>query len=106
MATILFPDGNHALRSVLSECLRNDGYTVLEAADSAQAERACSEKDGPIDVSMNVLYIGGPEWKSRLQDRRKPKSGWLEKPFTDDALAKSGRNLAAAAHASDRERIQ
>jgi CheY-like chemotaxis protein len=43
MASILFLDGNHALRSVFAGYLRNDGYTVLEAADMAQAERACKE---------------------------------------------------------------
>lgn len=132
MASILFLDGNHALRSVLAECLRNDGYTVLEAADMAQAERACKAYDTPIDLSimeaeagivteakhlaekypaMKILYIGGPEWKSRLQRRQKPKSRWLEKPFTYDELAKSVRSFtggreATAPDRSDRGRTK
>lgn len=115
MTSILFLEGEHALRAVFSECLRNDGYTVLEAGDMAQAERACRQYDAPIDVSimeaedgigreakwmaekypaMKVLFIGGPEWKARMQRQEKPESAWLEKPFTYEALAESVRGLA------------
>jgi len=115
MTNVLFLDGNRALRSVFAECLRNDGFTVLEAGDTAEAERACEQFDATIDLSilgaeagivaearhlaerypaMRVLYIGGPEWKSRLQRQRTPKSRWLETPFTYDALVRSVRNLA------------
>jgi len=115
MTNVLFLDGNHALRSVFAECLRNDGFTVPEAGDTAEAKRACEQFDAMIDLSipgaeagvvaeakhltekypaMKVLYIGGPEWKSRMQRPRTPRSRWLETPFTYDDLARSVRDLA------------
>jgi len=113
MTSILFLEGEHGLRSVFSECLRNDGYAVIEAGDMAEAARACWQYDAPIDLSimeaedgivtearrmtekypaMKVLFIGGPEWRPRIENRVK-KSAWLEKPFTYQALAESVRNL-------------
>lgn len=114
MISILFLDEEHALRSVCSEVLRNEGYTVLEAADLAQAAQACKEYSGPIDVAIvnaqdgavaeatwlagkyphvRVLFIGGPEWKPRVRRSRATKSAWLQKPFTSEALLTAIRGL-------------
>jgi DNA-binding response OmpR family regulator len=128
MNSILFLDGHHAQRSVLAECLRNDGYAVLEAADLTEAERACDEYDAPIDLaildaeagigagakllagkypSMKVLYVSGPEWKTVLHLHRISKSRWLEKPFAYEALVRSVRAiLSQSRHAPGSQRVK
>lgn len=128
MKSILFFDGHHAQRSVLAECLRNDGYAVLEAADLTEAERACEEYDAPVDLaildaeagigaganflaakypSIKVLYVGGPEWKSVLHRHRISKSRWLQKPFAYETLLQSvGALLPQSRHAPGSQRVK
>ncbi|HVY95054.1 MAG TPA: hypothetical protein VHA14_19970 [Bryobacteraceae bacterium] len=128
MNSILYLDGHHAQRSVLSECLRNDGYAVLEASDLTEAEHSCEEYNAPVDLaildaeagigagarflaarypSIKVLYVGGPEWKPVLHRHRISKSRWLEKPFAYEALLQFVRTLLPQSrHAPGSQRVK
>jgi DNA-binding response OmpR family regulator len=107
MSTILFVEDEHALRAVFGEFLRNEGFTVLEAADITEAADACREVSEPVALSiidinsgtqlarrlasryphMRVLFIGDSE-----EMRQRPlglKYEYLRKPFTAETLLKS-----------------
>jgi two-component system OmpR family response regulator len=112
MSTILFVEDEHAWRAVFGEFLRNEGFTVLEASDSAEAADACREVTEPVDLAiidiksgtklatrlaeryphMRVLFVGDSE-EMAVQPPPWLKSRYLRKPFTADALLKSIRTL-------------
>ena len=118
MNTILFVEDEHASRAVFGEFLRNEGFTVLEAADITEATDACREVSEPVDLSiidiksgthlarrlaeryphMSVLFIGDSEEMSQRPPRIK--YGYLRKPFTAKALLKSIRALIRSAVAT------
>jgi len=112
MSTILFVEDEHASRAVFGEFLRNEGFTVLEAADITEAGDACRELSEPVDLSiidiksgmqparrraqryphMSVLFIGD---STEMSGQRSPqlKYGYLRKPFTAETLLKSIHGL-------------
>lgn len=112
MSTILFVEDEHAWRAVFGEFLRNEGFTVLEASDIAEAAHACREVSAPVDLAiidtksgtqlarrlarryphMSVLFVGDSEEMGiHLPLRLKHK--YLRKPFTAETLLKSIRGL-------------
>jgi len=66
--TILFVDSSHAARKVLSEFLRNNGFTVLEASDLPEAILAAKDYSGPIDVLI-AEATGGATVAARLGEK-------------------------------------
>ena len=54
MFTILIADDEERIRRLVSDFLRRDGYTVLQAADGGQAMELIDQKLGSIDVMMPV----------------------------------------------------
>lgn len=46
------------MRAVFGEFLRNEGFTVLEAADMAEALQACAEYSGQVDLSIIDIKAG------------------------------------------------
>ena len=58
--TILIVEDNGNLRNVLYRVLEGDGYSVLIAADSAEALRLCEQNDGTIDLVVSEIVIHGP----------------------------------------------
>lgn len=115
LKNILFLENEHSFRTVFAEVLRNHGFTVLEAADMAEAVQRCDEYVAPIDLSiiaalygisaaeqllerypgMRVLYIGDAERKPHLM-RLRQRPAWLGKPFTSEALLEAVRSLTDA----------
>lgn len=110
MSTILFMEDEHAWRAVFGEFLRNEGFTVLEAADMTEAVDACNDYSGQVDLSivdiksgtrlvrrlaerypqMSVLFVGDAEKKISAPGL---KSSYLRKPFSSQALLRSVRGL-------------
>ena len=50
MFTILIADDEERIRRLVSDFLRRDGYTVLQAADGGQAMELIDQKLGSIDL--------------------------------------------------------
>ena len=57
--TILLVEDALALRELTAEFLRSRNYTVLEAANAAEAIRICNEYDTAIDLMMTDLIMPG-----------------------------------------------
>lgn len=113
MNTILFVEDEHAFRAVFGEFLRNEGFTVLEASDMAEALHACAEYSGEVDLSivetktgtrlakrlasryprMSVLFIGDADKTASGHRPPRLRHRYLQKPFSAEILRESVRGL-------------
>ena len=103
-ATILLADDEAGLRQAVAEILRQSGYTVLEAQNSAQAIEYGEKHGGHIDILISDIVMPvmrGPELARRIAQLRPkikvlfmsgyaegfpetelpPGSSFLQKPF-------------------------
>lgn len=115
--TVLLVEDEHAVRAFVRAALEPYGYRVLEAGDGAQALALCEERRGAIhllltDVVMpsmdgpalarrlallhpetKVLYISGYPDSALTHRSFALGDGFLEKPFTPDALRRKVREV-------------
>jgi CheY-like chemotaxis protein len=56
---VLVAEDDPIVRGVLVNVLWGDGYTVLEAADGAEAVRLGREHPGPIDLLLADVHMPG-----------------------------------------------
>lgn len=110
---ILVVDDDHSLRAMMTDHLRDLGFTVLEAADPVAALDIAGDAKQQVDLVVTDLVMpkmSGPHFVERLRELR-PKvrilrvSGYprhhhprlsadvpfLQKPFTLEALEKAVR---------------
>jgi signal transduction histidine kinase/CheY-like chemotaxis protein len=117
--TILLVEDEEALRESVSEYLRLQGYTVLEAANGEAASQIAREHAGPIDLVITdvvmpkmdgprlvgelaksrpqaaVVYISGHGEHSVPSVASLPKAALLQKPFALKTLLRTIRKLVA-----------
>jgi PAS domain S-box-containing protein len=117
--TILLVDDQTEIRTLATSILRDHGYRVLEAEDPAQAlEIVSRQRPGErIDLlltdaiipgrsgsdladcvradckGLKVLFLSAYAGPARGQTLSETGFGWLQKPFTPDALASAVREL-------------
>ena len=114
--TILFVEDDASVRSLASEMLARQGYTVLEAASETEALRIWQERAGAIDLLLADVVMpqtSGPELAAKLLASRpelkvlyvsgyaddvlrqhgvvETQAGFLHKPFTASSLARKVR---------------
>ena len=56
-ATVLLAEDEEAVRGLIAESLRLEGYTVIEAADGEEALRAAAESEAPLDLLVTDLRM-------------------------------------------------
>jgi DNA-binding response OmpR family regulator len=56
----LIVEDNENLRNILHRTLEGHGFSVLAAADGAEALRLCQQYDGTIDVVVSDIVMPGP----------------------------------------------
>ena len=116
--TILLAEDEPAVRRLLADCLRAQGYSVVEAGDGAEALATASQCGRRIDLLLADLVMpkmGGAELAGRLADRipglkvvymsgyadrsaalsgdgtPAPGAAFLQKPFATDVLVRKVR---------------
>jgi PAS domain S-box-containing protein len=116
--SILVVEDDEMVRSLVCETLEREGYTVVDAANPADALRLIEKRRDPIDLlitdivlpktsghelaekisrsmpSVRVLYISG-YWDAAVARKRPRGAGFafLQKPFTPGALAQKVREV-------------
>jgi PAS domain S-box-containing protein len=116
--TILLVEDDEMVRSIISESLRLNGYTVLVARQGDEASRICAEYDGPIHLMVTDVVMpgmNGRELAERLAPERpemkclfmsgytdksivhngvlEPGTAFLQKPFRLEALLQKAREV-------------
>jgi two-component system, cell cycle sensor histidine kinase and response regulator CckA len=116
--TVLVVDDEEPVRSSTRRALERAGYTVIPAADGADALRLFTEHDGAVDLVVTDVVmpgLGGRELVGRLkimspalpvlfvsgyteegvhkQGVLEPGAAYLEKPFTPEKLLRKVREV-------------
>jgi len=71
--TILVVEDNDNLRNLLHRTLKGNGFSVLPAADGAEALRLCQQHDGTIDLVVSDIVmprLNGLELEERIRVTR------------------------------------
>ena len=72
-ATILLVEDTDNLRKLLQRVLEGNGFSVIPAADGAEALRLCQQHDGTIDVVVSDIvmpHLNGLELEERIRGAR------------------------------------
>ena len=91
--TILLVDDNLEVRTVVSALLRQLSYTVLEAANGAEALGVCGAHPGPIDLlltDVSMPEVDGEEVARRLLTARPNLKVLYMSGYSDSAVASHG----------------
>jgi len=96
--TILLVEDESSLRSLSRQYLENQGYTVLEAAEGAEAIQICSGHSGPIHLLLTDIImpgINGRELARRVCAMRPETkvlymSGYTENAISHNSLIEEG----------------
>ncbi len=121
--TILLVEDEDMLRRLVRETLEREGYTVLDAANPAEAQRICHTFKGPIHLmvtdvimpklngrelaervarmhpEMRVLYMSGYTDSAVVANGvLQGAMPFLQKPFTPTALARKVREMLDTAN--------
>jgi CheY-like chemotaxis protein len=115
--TIVVVEDEEAVRSLMVRMLRSMGYWVLEASRADEAQMVCTRHKGPVhllltDVIMphkngrdlldhlrpmrpdiKVLFISGYTEDALRRRMLWTDAAFLQKPFTEDALARKVRDV-------------
>ena len=118
METVLLVEDEQGVRTLVRDGLRQYGYTVLEARHGVEAFLISNQHQGPIHLlvtdvvmpgmtgrevahqlmplhpGMKVLYISGYIDDAGLRSGTdQARTGFLQKPFTPEALARKVRDM-------------
>ena len=116
--TILVVEDEPAVRRLARKFLETNGYRVVEARDAAEAMEAAQLHSGTIDLLLTDVIMpefSGPELAKRLRERQpdlkvlymsgypgefierhgvsQQEQGYLQKPFSSEALAIKTREV-------------
>ncbi|GAA4603417.1 CheY-like chemotaxis protein [Actinoplanes octamycinicus] len=120
MTTLVVADDHDDIRMIMARVLRRAGYTVVEAADGAEALRAVREQTPAAVVSdidmpvmsgvdlcreiradaatrdLPVLFVSGSLMPGDDRPARAQATAVITKPFTPQGLVESVRALVTA----------
>jgi len=91
--TVLLVEDEPTLRGLVRQSLKNQGYTVLEAADGASAEMIASNHQGPIHLLLtDVIMPGmnGRELAQRISTERSGIKVLYMSGYTENAIGRNG----------------
>jgi len=97
--TILLVEDDHAVRSMIQQVLRHQGYTVLEAVDGAEAMLLCEDAGQRIDLLLTdsiMPGMSGRELAERLIAVRPALSVLVMSGYSEDRVLEQGLPANAA----------
>jgi PAS domain S-box-containing protein len=91
--TVLLAEDEREVRSLIGFTLRRAGYTVLEAADGAEALRLCARYRGAIRLLVSDVvmpHLSGRELADRLKALHPDLRVLFVSGYTEDAVVRHG----------------
>jgi signal transduction histidine kinase len=98
--TVLLAEDEEEVRLVVSQVLKNHGYTVLEARDGAEAMTVQAHHRGTIELLLTDImmpHIKGPELAKRLHDDRPNTRVLFMSGYSDDVILRGLSSVDAPA---------
>jgi len=92
--TILLVEDDAGVRRLAQRILAGAGYTVLDAADGAEALALLAGHRDPVDLVFSDVVMpgmGGPELAARVAETRPGTAVLLMSGYPGDVVARSGR---------------
>jgi two-component system cell cycle sensor histidine kinase/response regulator CckA len=96
--TILLAEDSEPLRELICTILRNQGYTVLDARDGAEALRIANRQSDPIHLLIADVIMpgmGGHELSENLRSLRRDLKVLYVSGYTDDTIFRHGMSDAS-----------
>lgn len=128
--TILVAEDEDGVRHIVTQMLREQGYTVLPANGGAEALRIAQTHAGPLQLLVSDVMMprmSGPELAQRLRGMRpemrvlfvsgytdgeivregelEPGTDFLQKPFTREQLANKVREVLRPGHVAGEDML-
>jgi two-component system, cell cycle sensor histidine kinase and response regulator CckA len=128
--TILVAEDEDGVRHIVTQMLREQGYTVLPANGGAEAIRIAQAHTGPVELLVSDVVMprmSGPELAQRLRGLRpemrvlfvsgytdgeivregelEPGTDFLQKPFTREQLASKVREVLRPGHVAGEDML-
>jgi PAS domain S-box-containing protein len=91
--TILFVEDEESVRELVSEYLRAQGYSIIEASDGVQALDLAAKHNGPIQLLITDVVmprLSGRELATRLAATRPTVKVLYISGYTDDSIFRHG----------------
>ncbi|HYP09278.1 MAG TPA: PAS domain S-box protein [Bryobacteraceae bacterium] len=128
--TILVAEDEDGVRHIVTQMLREQGYTVLPASGGAEALQIAQNHTGPVQLLLSDVMMprmSGPELAQRLRGLRpdirvlfvsgyadseivregelEPNTDFLQKPFTREQLANKVREVLRPGHVAGEDMV-
>jgi CheY-like chemotaxis protein len=128
--TILVAEDEDGVRHIVTQMLREQGYTVLAASGGAEAIQIAQSHTGPVQLLVSDVMMprmSGPELAQRLRGLRpdirvlfvsgyadseivregelEPNTDFLQKPFTREQLASKVREVLRPGHVAGEDMV-
>jgi len=90
---ILLAEDQPLVRELAARCLRQAGYTVLDAPSAPDAARVCESHEGPIHLLLTDVvmpHLSGAALAQQAQERRPDLKVLFMSGHTDDAVLRRG----------------
>jgi CheY-like chemotaxis protein len=100
LETVLLAEDEAMVRGLIREALRRKGYTVLEAANGADALQMCEQQAGPIHLLLTDVVMPGMGGRALAERAARLRPGLkllYMSGYTDDAVVRHGVLQAEAA---------
>jgi signal transduction histidine kinase/CheY-like chemotaxis protein len=97
--TLLLVEDGDRVRALVRDLLAEFGYTVLEAADGAEALRVASEHPGPIDLMLSDVVMpgmNGRKLKDAMQASRPSMKVLFMSAHAEDTVLRYGISAGSA----------
>ena len=91
--TVLLVEDEPSVRRLAARVIRDQGYTLLEAANGEEALNVAQEYDGPIHLLLTDVIMpqmGGKELAEKLKTVRSKMKALFISGYTDEAIVRHG----------------
>ena len=89
--TLLLVEDDASVRELVAEFLQSAGYTVIQAGDAAEAQAACAEAGGKLDLLVSDVVLpglDGPALADRLREQVPGLRALLMSGYPGDAVVR------------------